>query len=336
MIEMNNIDEYSDKEWEEIAAHLSEENDQETDLLRQFMADDDLNTNAHWQELKNKDSDNKIDVDKAWNRVFTLLNIDGTDPKAKQDGSGFIWSTILRIAAVVLILFTVGSTILYLSNSGYLSKKITVATTNDQKNLQFDLPDGSKIFLNRNTEISYRANFGKHKREAKLAGEAFFEISANASMPFYVDAGNANVKVLGTSFNVITRNADSAVEVYVKTGKVLLSDLSGSKELILEPEYIGTMDVNTSGKTVNKNPNYMAWNTGLLDYKGQKLDVVFKDLERVYNMIIIADDNEILDYPWTWSARIDNQSQDTIIRLICLSFTLSYTKDGNVYHLVKK
>ena len=116
----------------------------------------------------------------------------------------------------------------------------------------------------------------------------------------------------------------------------MLSDNAGSKELVLEPEYVGTMDIKTSEKTVNKNPNYMAWNTGLLEYKGQKLDVVFNDLERVYNMIIVADDTDILDYPWTWSARVDNQSQDTIIRLICLSFTLSYTKDGNVYHLVKK
>ena len=78
----------------------------------------------------------------------------------------------------------------------------------------------------------------------------------------------------------------------------------------------------------------MAWNKGLLTYNGQTLNVVFHDLKNVYNMEIIADDKEILDLPW--AITIDNQPQDIIIRLICASFTLSYTKDGDVYYLKKK
>jgi len=61
---------------------------------------------------------------------------------------------------------------------------------------------------------------------------------------------------------------------------------------------------------------------------------VFKDLKRVYNMDIIADDPSILEY--LWSSPIDNETEETIIRIICTSFNLSYTKDGNVYHLSKK
>ena len=72
----------------------------------------------------------------------------------------------------------------------------------------------------------------------------------------------------------------------------------------------------------------------MLVYNGQKLDIVFKDLKRVYNMDIVADDPAILEN--TWTSPIDNQPQETIIRLICTSFNLSYTKDGNVYHLSKK
>ena len=78
----------------------------------------------------------------------------------------------------------------------------------------------------------------------------------------------------------------------------------------------------------------MSWNTGLLVYNGQKLDVVFNDLKKVYNMDIVADDPGILENKWT--SPIDNQPQDTIIRLICASFNLSYTKDGSIYHLAKK
>ena len=94
------------------------------------------------------------------------------------------------------------------------------------------------------------------------------------------------------------------------------------------------MDSEISAKTLNQNPNYLSWKTGLLVYNGQKLDVVFSDLKRVYNMDIEAADPAILENRWT--SPIDNQPQETIIRLICASFNLSYTKDGNIYHLVKQ
>jgi ferric-dicitrate binding protein FerR (iron transport regulator) len=243
-------------------------------------------------------------------------------------------SAFIRIAAVALILLSIGSVLIYLNSKGILSQKTTVATTDNQKNLQVTLHDGSNVFLNRNTRLSYRENFGRHGRNVTLSGEAFFEITFSASQPFTVDAGKARVKVIGTSFNVITNNADYAVEVFVKTGKVILSDNSGTQNLVLDPGFVGTMDSKLSRKTLNNNPNYLSWNTGLLVYDGQRLDIVFKDLKRVYNMDILADDPDILDN--TWTSPINNQPQDTIIRLICASFNLSYTKDGNVYHLAKK
>ena len=63
---------------------------------------------------------------------------------------------------------------------------------------------------------------GNMEEMSILAGEAFFEISPDVSKPFIIDAGKANVKVVGTSFNVITKNTESDVEVFVKTGKVVL------------------------------------------------------------------------------------------------------------------
>jgi hypothetical protein len=74
----------------------------------------------------------------------------------------------------------------------------------------------------------------------------------------------------------------------------------------------------------------------MLVYAGQKLDVVFRDLKKVYNMDIVADDPVILENTWTTNGPVDNQSQETIIRLICLSFNLSYTKEGNIYHITDK
>jgi transmembrane sensor len=334
MKNMNKTEKYTEKEWEEIASVLSEEKSEENDLLNRFIAEDAYNTGKQWKELRNMNSEKEINVDKAWNNVYSRMNNDGLKTNNGPARISFMRSKFMRVAAAAVILLTLGTTTFYLNYSGTFSKKITVATGNDQKNILVSLPDGSKIFLNRNTEFSYRANFGKHRRDVRLTGEAFFDISADASKPFIADAGNAKVKVVGTSFNIITKNGESAVEVFVKTGKVILSGNSGSQSLVLDPGFVGKMDLKTSVKELNQDPNYLSWNTGLLVYTRQKLDVVFTDLKRVYNMDIVAVDPGILEYLWT--SPIDNSSQDTIIRLFCTSFNLSYTKDGSVYHLAKK
>ncbi|MCU0461449.1 MAG: FecR domain-containing protein [Bacteroidales bacterium] len=276
----------------------------------------------------------ETDVDRAWNKVWSRMNEQATVISLKPDRQLFIRSRLIRVAAAILVLIGLGTTAIYIGNSDALIKTIIASTGDDQKNQAVSLPDGSSIILNRNTRLSYKSNFGKRSRQVSLSGEAFFEITADASKPFTIDAGKASVKVVGTSFNVITDNVDSAVEVFVTSGKVMLTDNSGIRDITLEPGDVGTMDSKHAQKTLNQNPNYMSWNTGKLNYDGQSLEIVFRDLKRVYNMDIKADDPAILSNRWT--SPIDIQSRDTIIRLICTSFNLSYTKDGNVYHLSKE
>jgi transmembrane sensor len=332
---MNKIEKYTDKEWEELSSLLSEEQNDNKDLLSRFMVEDRYNTIKYWKELKEMNSDKEINVDKAWNKLYSRLSENGLTAEAPVIRRSFVRTAYFRIAAIVILLLGIGSVLLYMNDKGVLSRKTIVATTDNQKNLQVTLPDGSNIFLNRNTRLSYRENFGRNGRNVTLSGEAFFEITRDEKNPFTVDAGKASVKVLGTSFNIITGNPDSAVEVFVKTGQVMVYGDENQNNLILDPGYIGTMSPERSGKSVNTDPNYMSWNTGLLVYDGQTLDIVFRDLKKVYNMDILADDPGILENTWKTDP-IDNQPQEIIIRIICASFNLSYTKDGNVYHLAKK
>jgi ferric-dicitrate binding protein FerR (iron transport regulator) len=334
MKEMKNIEKFTDKEWEELASILSDEKVEQTDLLDRFMAEDPDNSGKIWKDLKNMNSKEEIDVDRAWNSVHSRLVENGLLISEKPARIRFMNTYLLRIAAAALILISLGTAAVYMNNAGYLSKKITVIAGNDEKNILIPMPDGSKVYLNRNSIFSYRKNFGEHNRNVKLTGEAFFEITPEVSKPFIIDAGKASVKVVGTSFNVITNNYESAVEVFVKTGKVLVSDNSGAQSVKLDPGYVGTVNSKTSVRKLNNNPNYLSWKTGYLDYSGQKLSIVFNDLKRVYNMDIVANDPAILENPW--HSPIDNSSEETIINMICISFNLSYTKDGNVYRLSKK
>ena len=330
-----NTNKYSDRDWATLASALSDENYNESDLPEGTRFAEDQSIAKHWAKLREMEDDNKeINVGKAWNKLQVRLS--GIDRMAETDNSKFKINRnfLARIAAVALILIGVGSAAIYFGKSLIPANEFLFVTNDNQKNLKVTLPDGSNVYLNRNTELSYKRDFGKNGRLVSLNGEAYFEIIPEYDNPFIVDADNAKIKVMGTSFNVITDNTDSSVEVFVNDGKVMLSDRSGKRSLMLDPGFIGTIDTKVAGKIINNDPNYMSWKTGLLIYNGQKLDVVFKDLKRVYNMNIIADDKEILENLWT--SPIDNLTQETIIRLICTSFNLSYTKDGTVYHLTKK
>ena len=334
MKEMKKRERFTDKEWEELASILSDEKVEKKDLLDRFMVEDQNNSGKTWKDLKNMNSQEEIDVDKAWNNMSSRLIKDSHNLIESPVKISLFRTTFFRIAAAALLLLSLGTAAIFINNPGILSKKNAVVALNDQKNILISLPDGSKVYLNRNSTFTYRKNFGKHRRDVNLSGEAFFEIAPDASKPFIIDAGNAKIKVVGTSFNVITNNNESAVEVFVKTGKVLVSDNSGSQTIQLDPGFVGTMNSKTSEKKINSDQNYLSWRTNYLDYSGEKLSVVFNDLKRVYNMDIVADDPSILENPW--HSPIVNSSEETIIRIICTSFNLGYTKDGNVYHLSKK
>lgn len=322
-------------EWEELASLLSEEKEHNnSELFDHFLAEDALNTEKHWKGLKMMDDNKEINVDQAWERLYSRMNensIVNELPVIKNIPRGI---PLLRIAATLLILVSIGSGLIYLNNKGIFGGLTTINTGSEKQNVKVGLPDGSTVYLNRNTKISYYKDTQKHGRKVILSGEAFFDITPDEANPFSVDAGNAEIKVLGTSFNVITINDNSEVEVFVQTGKVILTDNSGSQNLVLDPGYIGKVSPGQTEKKLNTNPNYLSWNTGRLVYTGQELGIVFSDLTKVYGIEIYTDDATILEHSIT--STFENQSHETIILVICTTFNLSFTKDGDVYHLSRK
>jgi transmembrane sensor len=332
----NHMKKFTDKELEDLSSLLSGEENSNHDLLNRFVAEDKTDTAKQWKELSEMNDDRELDVDKAWDKLYSRMDENGLVPNTKMIRKSVVRTVYFRIAAVVLILLGIGSVIVYLSDRGAISRKTVIATTGDQKNIEVTLPDGSTVYMNRNSKLSYARNFSVKKRVVELTGEAFFEITPDQEKSFTVNTGKANVTVMGTSFNVITDNTDSAVEVFVQTGKVMVSDLKGEKNLILNPGDIGIVNSGMSEKIHNDDPNYMAWNTGILIYDNKSLKKVFSDLKRTYNMDITVDNPGIMEHSWTTNGPLDNVPEETVIRLICGSFNLNYSKDGNTYYLMER
>jgi ferric-dicitrate binding protein FerR (iron transport regulator) len=274
---MKKIERYTDKDWEQLASLLSGEETEQYDELSGFSADDHYSTEKQWKELRKMSDTKEINVDKAWNKIYSRIKDNELirEPAALPDS--YRIRTILKIAATVLIVIGLASTAIYLGNTGMFSKKMIVATNNDQRNVEVSLPDGSKVFLNRNSELSYRSNSGKTTRNVSLKGEAFFEIVRNESKPFIIDAGKANIKVLGTSFNVITNNSNNVVEVFVKTGSVMLSDSSGAQNLILESGFTNYAVTFPEGQSIAIGNSHMT----VLSYQNELISDIDGDRQKL-------------------------------------------------------
>jgi ferric-dicitrate binding protein FerR (iron transport regulator) len=319
----NKIEEMTDQEWADAAAWLSGE-DTSSDEAARVLVSEDGEIMKKWNDLKNTDIDN-IDVDKAWNKLNHRIEAaTPVIPLSRQS----LMPAFIRIAAMVIIVAGLG----WLMFEVAAPEKVTVTAAMDEKNLVVLLADGSKVYLNRDSRLIYPETFGRNNRKVTLKGEAYFDIAPDASHPFIIDAGNARVKVLGTSFNVITDNKDNEVEVFVTTGTVMLTSNDGSESLMIEPGYVGRVSGTSSSREVNTDANYLAWNTDILTYDGERLGVVFADLKRTFNIDIVASDPAINEYRLT--SRFDSQPHDTIIKVICTTFNLHSVMEGGTYSLL--
>ena len=261
----------------------------------------------------------------------------------KQKANSILRTMIIRaikIAAVLIFAIIIGSTA-YFMGQKQLKKINSSEVVVDNLGLsQIELSDGTKVTLNRDTKINYPDKFGDDIREVSIEGEAFFEVTPNPNKPFIIHAGEATIKVLGTSFSVNAYPENDKVEVIVETGKVKFSKLQTSlktaHEVILDPGEKGTY-LNKSKeltKSTNNDPNFLAWKTHKLIFSETSLNEVIKQLNKVYRVQIeTADPN--LD-SLLLNAHFEKESLDFILEVISTTHGLKIDKKGEHYLLKKE
>jgi ferric-dicitrate binding protein FerR (iron transport regulator) len=279
----------------------------------------------------------KFNVDNAWNKLHNKIikndeSIVTRDIFIKQNPSlTRYFLTPVRIAASLLLLAILGASLVIFTGR---MQKVEVTTAFNEKDKMITLPDGSVVYLNANTTISYAKHFAKKSREVQLKGEAFFEVSPDKSKPFIIYANNARVKVLGTSFNVNARGNNHHVEVYVSTGIVELSEAGNqNNRVLLRPGNIGLIsneEISSARKAENE--NCIAWKTGDLTFQDTRLTEVTSLLNDIYNVNIV-----ILE-PGLDTTRINGSYQndplDDILNSICQQNTpLTIAKSADTIYL---
>ncbi|MFD0792113.1 FecR family protein [Mucilaginibacter litoreus] len=263
-----------------------------------------------------------IDVNAAVERLSSKLE---DHNKYKHEASSLttgvrIIKWIAGIAAMFMLVFFIYRQ--YPVNS---AKYITKITTGKKDSVL--LADGSKIFLDTASSVSYPEQFNGNKRTIAFKhGNAFFKIAHDSIRPFTVSMDQTAVQVLGTSFNI--RKTTAAINVDVKTGRVMFLANEESKA-VLVAGVAANYDIKSNQLTTysNQNSNSDSWLTGELHFIDEPLANVFSKLESHYRVKITSDTN--LSKLGKFNANFINNNLDEVITVLEQTYPINITRHSN-------
>ncbi len=307
-------------EWDQLIKYLKKEcNKAERNTIEDWIKASDENKRTYERIKQIWEGSGKVpdsinpDFEKAWNNIKSNT---GINEKPIETPQKVFIKQFIKVAAVLLFLVGIGSVL----NKVFLSDiEIRKETSAGIVGKEVSLPDGSTIYLNRNSEVSFPEIFKGATREVELSGEAFFSISKDKDRPFIVHANGTVVKVLGTSFNIKADNS-SHVLVSVVTGKVAFSPEENETQLLhLEKGQCGSY--NKLNRQLTKSDlsdeNFLAWKTGVLNFNNSSLEEAVKVLSGYYSKSIEVDPslkNRLV------TVSFNNQPLDEVLKILEITF----------------
>lgn len=278
-------------------------------------------TNKHLASMGSKRAD--IDVEAEWDQFLKNISEKAEAP-VRHISTGSSFTLWMRIAASFVVLAITGGLIYNLLYKG----QDTFLTTSDFT-FKTELPDGSVVVLNRNSELRYAADFGDDNRTIELKGEAYFDVKPDATKPFIINAGKAQVEVLGTSFTVTAYDSAANIKVVVETGKVKLSLPALKKEVQLTPGQKGTVTPGERSveRQQNEDVNYQSWNTMKIVFLDESLSNVVETLNRTYHANIVL--SAVTSDSCALTVTFDQQSLDSVLKVLESTLNLTIVRNGN-------
>lgn len=217
-----------------------------------------------------------------------------------------IGHTFLRYAAAIILLLGIGGLAGYflserkpdvvLAESGiqkYTATKGSVSTV--------EFADGTKIWLNSGSELTYREDFKTKQRLAELHGEAFFEVKHREDFPLLVKVGQIVVRDLGTTFDIKAYPEDKTVETSLVEGKADILSASGNSLVELRPGE--SARYHSDDKKIEIGPFQSAvlsaWRDGKFVIRDQRLEDIFREIGRWYDVEFEFKNQALRDYRYT-------------------------------------
>lgn len=235
---------------------------------------------------------------------------------------------LIRMSAIIIILLGIS----FLLRTVVFNPEQHLVSGSDLENHEpYQLLDGSLVYLQGNSKISFSKKFGAKNRDVTLKGEAFFEVERNEQVPFRIKTNSTITQVLGTSFNVFSDQSEH-VRVSVVSGVVEFYIGKRMKLVTLEAGEQGTYDPLLRGieKELIDDNNFQAWKTGILYFSDTPINEAFKLLQKQYGSVFVFDVKKV-EIP-TITTTIDNQPLESVLEeLNLLLNTNNETRNDTIY-----
>jgi len=233
------------------------------------------------------------DIPPGYNKAILTLS-DGSTISLDDAANG-----LLASQGNIAITKTENGQIVYERNnvdkSKFMSNRSVINTIQTPKGgkYQIRLPDGSKVWLNSASTLSYPTSFSGNERKVQLKGEAYFEISTNKNVPFRVESDNQIVEVLGTHFNINSYDDEDYVKTTLLEGSVKVILSSNTNEVartkLLKP---GEQSLTKSSQSNIRIENAdtekaVAWKNGYFKFRNTPIKEIMREIERWYDVELV-------------------------------------------------
>lgn len=323
--------------------HTEQINDLILSFLNRTITPADLKTLKNWI---NESEENKAyfsEIQKVWlisslrekknfdqvkERAFIRFQqrIAQAGPRKEQTRIRPLWHRVVYIAACLAIAFVAGMSTIYFSDHHQLAQQPLAYSLESPRGskLKLTLPDGTCVWLNADSRLSYDNKFGIDNRDIKLEGEGYFEVNKNKELPFHVTSDDIKVEVLGTKFNVRNYPEDTLIKVALMEGSVALLNPQG--KTTLKPGQIAHYDKKNKTTRVKtdgvKNAN--AWINGHLYFDEENMETIARALERAFDVDITIKDDTLKKMIFYGDFVIESNNINEIMNIMAATNKFNY------------
>lgn len=275
---------------------------------------DDSLFRKYWDKIELSEITDADQANQRLDRIHHTINLNQSDRLSSNNIRSLNFSklsltqwisraaVVLLIPAITLLIYTQ-----FFQTGQYAAQEIDqkIEVISPQGSRTFlELSDGTKVWLNHNSRLTYPQKFTGNLRTVKLLGEGYFEVSPNKAKPFIVESDGLIVKAVGTAFNVRAYKDGSDFETTLESGKVIIQGNVGSKKtkaIKMEPGQHFVFDAATNHYSLNTEEltKYVSWKDGKLIFKDDHLDKVAEQLSRWFDVKIVLSDIKLKDLTCT-------------------------------------
>ena len=207
------------------------------------------------------------------------------------------------------------------------------------------LPDGSKVWLNSDSKITFPDKFESDIREIAFSGEAYFDVTRDSLRPMIITTNkNFKIEVLGTKFNIRSYDNDSEAQMTLYSGSINVVSASGKRgttnsgEVITKLKPLETCIIRERQTPVHLKPvnaeKQVAWKNGKIIFESTPMSEVLKILERWHGTQFIVKDQSV--YKFDITAKFRSESIVQIMEMIKYCSLVDYTVDSNKVILMSR